>query len=348
MGEVGIPACGGGTGSSDAEAMADEAAGAAAQAAADAQQTVVAQADAPTDQVKAHEAGARCGAAQVGFVGMQAQAQFSQVCLQRYEGLSKGLRAIGEKGQIIHVAQTGPDAGQGTEAVIDGVEVQIRQKLAGEIADGQPPWPFQGCEQGVAGEPIDGGTAAGAIGQDGAEQPEGARAGDQLLQLGEQEKVIDGWEIKADVGLQHPGMFAAGAVKATQGTMGAVALAVGVTGGNEVELKRRSHHRDQGVMHDPITEGGGTHHPGFGLAHHELPVRTGRIGEAPTFMLQLKEFALQIGAKGENIWPVPLAPAGLAESSQQGGEGRDAGIEIPQRWWSLGHQCSQAGASDCP
>lgn len=40
---------------------------------------------------------------------------------------------------------------------------------------------------------------------------------------------------------------------AAQGTMGAVALAIGVTGGDEVALQRRYQHRDQGVMHDPIT-----------------------------------------------------------------------------------------------
>ena len=169
MGEVGVPARGGGAGCLDVEATAEQATGAAAQAPADTEQAVVAQADAATDQVKAHEADARCGAAQVGFVGVKPQPQTCQILAEHHQSLEQGLGTIGEQGQIIHVAQAAPDAGECKEVVVDGVEVQIGQKLAGEVADRQPPWPFKGCEKGVTGEDVDGGAAAGAVGQDGAE-----------------------------------------------------------------------------------------------------------------------------------------------------------------------------------
>ena len=272
MGEVGVPALGRSLRLSDGDATLLQGQLSATQTPPDAKQAVITQADAATDQMKAHKAGAHCGTPQVGLVGVEPQAQFGQFGLQHHQGLSQGLGPVGEQGQIIHVAQAGPDAGQHAQAVIDGVEVEIGQKLAGEVADWQPPWPFQGGEQGVAGESIDGGAAASAVGQDGADQPEGARAGDQTFQLGKQEAVIDGGEVQPDVCLQHPGMLAAGAGKAAQGTVGAVALAIGVAGGQEVALQGLGNHSDEGVMHHPIAEGGDTHEPGFGFVNRELPI----------------------------------------------------------------------------
>ncbi len=89
-----------------------KASGVAAQAPTDTEQAVVAQADAATDQVKAHEADARCGAAQVGFVGVEPQPQTCQLFAQHHQSLAQVLGTIGEQGQIIHVAQAGPDAGE--------------------------------------------------------------------------------------------------------------------------------------------------------------------------------------------------------------------------------------------
>jgi hypothetical protein len=63
MCEVGVAALRGCASAIDAETTGDEATSAAAQAPPDAKQAVVTQPDAASDQVKAHEAGARCGAA---------------------------------------------------------------------------------------------------------------------------------------------------------------------------------------------------------------------------------------------------------------------------------------------
>ena len=138
MGQMGIPALGRGKGPRGAQAPLGHSPGAAPQALADAQQTGVAQADAAADYVKAHEGCACGGAMQLSFAGMEPQAQGRQIGDQQLAGLAQGLRVIGEEGQIIHVAQTGPDARQGAEVVIEGIEVQVGQELAGEVADGRP------------------------------------------------------------------------------------------------------------------------------------------------------------------------------------------------------------------
>jgi putative peptidoglycan lipid II flippase len=61
--------------------------------------------------------------------------------------------------------------------------------------------------------------------------------------------------------------------------------------------------------------------PIYGLAVGVL------VGGVAQLVLQLKEFGLQVGAKGEHIRPVPLALAGLAECRQERGEGGEAGVE---------------------
>ena len=177
MGEVGIPALGRGEGPLRADAALGHSPGPAAQTTTDAEQAGVAQADAAADHVKAHKAGARGRAVEVGLVGMEPQAQGGEVCKEHLPGTTQGLRMIGKQGQIIHVAKTGPDARKGPQLVIEVVEVEIGQKLAGEVADRQAAGSLQWGEQGVAGEGIDGGAAAGAVGEDRAQQPKGAGAG---------------------------------------------------------------------------------------------------------------------------------------------------------------------------
>jgi hypothetical protein len=72
--------------------------------------------------VEARETGARCRSVQAGLAGVEPQAQVCQI------------------------------AGQGTQAVVDGVEVQIGEELAGEVADRQASGALQWREQGSRGE----------------------------------------------------------------------------------------------------------------------------------------------------------------------------------------------------
>ena len=111
MGQVGVPAQGGGAGPGMAETAVRQPLGAAAQTPAYAQQAVITEADAPADQMKAHETGAAGGAVEVGFLWVHTQPQASEVVPQNGQGLLQRLGVIGEQGQVIHVAQAGLDAG---------------------------------------------------------------------------------------------------------------------------------------------------------------------------------------------------------------------------------------------
>ena len=143
MGQVGIPAQGGSAGAGGADATLGQVPGVPAQAPADAQQAVVAQANAAADQVKTYEAGPSGGAANLRFAGMKSQAQGVQLSAQHRQGVAQRLGVISEQGQIIHIAQVGTHPRQASQVMVDGVEVEIGQELAGEVADRQAPGPLQ-------------------------------------------------------------------------------------------------------------------------------------------------------------------------------------------------------------
>ncbi len=111
MGHVGVPAQGGGPGPGVEETAVRQPLGAAAQSPANAQQAVVAQTDAPANDMRPNETGAAGGAVEVGFLRVHVQPQASKVFPQNGQGLPQRLGVIGEQGQVIHVAQAGLDAG---------------------------------------------------------------------------------------------------------------------------------------------------------------------------------------------------------------------------------------------
>ena len=170
---------------------------------------------------KAHETGAVAAAADLGLDRMGTQTQRRQLGIQPEAGTVQGLGVIGEQGEIIHIAQVGAHTGQGAEGVIDGVEVQVGEKLTGEIADRQTARSLQRGEQGVTGEGIEGRTDRGTVGQDLIQQPERAGAGDDGRQLGPQECEINAGEIEADIRLEHPAVAGRRGGEAPQGAMAA-------------------------------------------------------------------------------------------------------------------------------
>ena len=53
---------------------------------------------------------------------------------------------------IVHVAQAGPDVQDLLEVMVQVVEVEIGEELAGQIADGNADSPLDRCKEVIAGE----------------------------------------------------------------------------------------------------------------------------------------------------------------------------------------------------
>ena len=113
------------------------------QAAPATKQTVIAETNDTTHHMKPHEAGTIEGATHLGFDGVRPQTQGRQLLLDSQSSPLKGFRVIGKQGAIIHIAQISPNPRHGSNGVVERIEVEIREILAGEVSDRQTPWPFQ-------------------------------------------------------------------------------------------------------------------------------------------------------------------------------------------------------------
>ena len=71
----------------------------------------------------------------------------------------------------------------------------------------------------------------------------------------EQMAMINAREIETEIGLKHPGKRLATAIELAQGTVAAIARAVGVAGGQKTSLQGWHDHRAEGMVHHPIAIG---------------------------------------------------------------------------------------------
>lgn len=66
--------------------------------------------------------------------------------------------------------------------MVEAIEIDIGEALAGEITDWESSAAFEGCEQGIAGEVDDDGFLLVAAVDNGVNQPQGIRAFDFTAQ----------------------------------------------------------------------------------------------------------------------------------------------------------------------
>ena len=108
---------------------------------------------------------------------------------------------VGEDQEVIDVTDVAQPEPVGDE-VVERVEVDVGEELAGLVAQRQAPAPLGGREQVVAGEPHQHRVLGIAVVDDPVHQPEDVRvldlAGDQALE----DRVVDRREELADIGLQ--------------------------------------------------------------------------------------------------------------------------------------------------
>ena len=192
---------------------------------------------------------------------------------------------VGEDQEVIDVADVAQPESVGDE-VVERVEVDVGEELAGLVAERQAPAPFGGSEQVVAGKPHQHRVLGVAVVDDPVHQPEDIGvfdlAGDQVLEDG----VVDRREELADIRLQDVAVTAGELLAAVHGGVGALALAAGVAVVDERPLEDRLQHAGQGVMHDPVPERGGADLAGLPLVDREGAVGTGAIGLGGEFVVE--------------------------------------------------------------
>ena len=173
---------------------------------------------------------------------MNGQAQASQALLDgRFPGPQGGF-VIRKKGEIIHIAQVPFAVQLPLDKVIEGVEIAIGPKLAGQVADGQPAWAVGG-KQIIAGEKdhlVDLAVDVHAALQDAVNQPEHVGVLNFACQFKAQDGMIDSREELLDVALQNVPIPAGKRLAAIQRSVGALAHPVGVAVMDETALESGS------------------------------------------------------------------------------------------------------------
>ena len=160
----------------EADASAEVAALEAFEAFSGAQQVGGTDADQVGQDAEADETCADLGFKELTFDWMDFQPQTGQVLFDGDSGCGQEGWVIGEQGEIIDIAEILLGWELFGDEVIEAVEVDIGEKLAGEVADGQSLAAATGGEGRIAGEIVEDGVLGIAVVNDLVDQPEGIGA----------------------------------------------------------------------------------------------------------------------------------------------------------------------------
>ena len=239
--------------------------------------------------------------------------------------------AVMEQGEVVHVAQVPQRAQDFLHEVVQAVEVDVGEELAGQVADGQPPAALEGGEQVVAGVvEMHRLLGVGAV-DDRVDEPQGACAPDAPAHVRLQHRVVDGWEVAVEVATQHRRVAVAEALVAGHRPVRALAEAVGVAVEDEAALEDGLDDRAQRMVHHPVPERGGGDRARLGVADGDFHIapRPPRAREQLAFEAQ--DLRFQIGEKGCHAGLPPLAPCRALRRRLQGRERGDARKEAVNR-----------------
>jgi hypothetical protein len=243
----------------------------------------------------------------------------------------KLLLALGKEPEVVGVPDVGPYSQRLLDEVVEGVEMDVRQKLAGQVADGQATGPQQRQEI-VSEEQRPGELVAQDVrprAENDAQQLQRTTAADHPVNRTHQDLVVHRGKEPDDVGAQavpvatHPG------VGAVDRHVGAPALAASVRIRDEPALEDRLDHAHDRVMHDPVPERGRRDQPALGLVDVKGAVGAGAIASAGKLRAEAPELGLQLIVE---LGRARLVTSGLAREPvrrQQVREVRDPVEQVP-------------------
>ncbi len=220
--------------------------------------------------------------------------------------------------------------------VIESVQIDIGEELAGEVADRDAASSLERRKQVIAGIiKVDRLLRVGRI-NDYVNQIQGPLAGDPPSDVTLQDLVIDRRKIPEDVTAQHVAEPVAILLIAYYRPMCSLSLAIGIGVENESALEQRSAHRVYCMVDNAVAERGGGYDPMLRIEHLDLPVASGQVGPIPEFPLQPQSLELLTGEKRRHIATRAFSFRGLARCFQQGFERSDPVEEI-----TLFHGCGE-------
>ena len=174
--------------------------------------------------------------------------------------------------EIIHVADVAFHSQFLLHEMIEAVEVDVREELAGQIPDGQAVPPDVTVEQILA--PLHAMTVFMGF-QDPLDQSHHLPVCNGLADAVQQDFMVDAREIPAQVTLEDVGKAAGEFCTAAHSGVSAFAFPAGVAVLDEFLLENRLQHADQRVMHHAVAEWRGSHAAELRLVDVKLGIGAG-------------------------------------------------------------------------
>ena len=159
-----------------------------------------------------------------------------------------------EEREIVHVAQIALRSQDLLAEVVQAVEVDVGEELAGQVADGQAAPALERGEQVVARKVERHRLLGVGAVDDPVRQRQGAGADDAPAQVALEDFMVDGGEVAVDVAAQDMAETVAEPLVAGDGPVRALAGAVGVAVVDEAALEEGLGDRAEGVVDHPVAE----------------------------------------------------------------------------------------------
>ena len=231
--------------------------------------------------------------------------------------------------EVVHIAQIAFRPQDLLAEMVEAVEIEIGEKLAGQVADRQSAPSLEGRKQVVTRiMQTHRLLRVGGI-HDPVRESQGASAGDPPAEVPLEGFVVNGREIAIDVAAQDMLEAVPKFLITRDGAMRPLALPVCVTVMDEAPLEQRSADCTKCVMNDPIPKRRWGDDAMFGIKNLDRPVAARPVASALQLPLKAQDFLFQIGE--ERCCPQfrPLVSDRPQASGMQGGKGRDSVKQIP-------------------
>jgi hypothetical protein len=227
--------------------------------------------------------------------------------------------AVAEQGEIVHVPQVRPAAEFTLDEQIEGVEIDVGPELRGQIADRQPPGPA-GRQQVVPREPDPIVFVAQHVPparHDRLDQPHEVVFGNPTTQDLQQDRVIDGREVLADIGAQHVAISPGEGLETVYRTMCPLTDPVGVAVGDEQAFETGFDDSAQGVMYDTVGEASRADLSALGFVDDEMRVRARPVAPLEQARPQRQQAIGELMLEGRDGPVTPFGARGSGVGRQQ-------------------------------
>jgi hypothetical protein len=200
--------------------------------------------------------------------------------------------------------------------MVETVEVGVREKLAGQVTDGDSLGSLDGREQVVARK-IKNHLAVFPGIDDFANKPKGIRTLDFSRDNFQQDFMVDALEIFPDIALQNVRVFSRKLRVSVYGFMGPLIFPAGIGVEDKGPVKYRLDDIAQGMVNDPIPVGRRADQPHLRVIYKKIPVSAVPVGFSDQFPLQPEQFFFQVQLEPGGLFLEPFAPAGLPGCTQK-------------------------------